>query len=300
MSFIDKALERAKAKQQKPETSDVEAPSASPTPQKPLPVAGSVGISEPVKEICYTVTRTVPVDFELLARNRLIVSSELAPVAEEYKHLRTHILLNTKDGERNTLMFTGPRPDEGKTLTAINLAISISQEIDQTVLLVDADLRNPSVARIFGLQTDTGLVDYLKNGVPIPELLIHPQGLNKLVLLPGGRPAPDAAELVRSPQMTDLVQELKHCYPDRYVLFDLPPILTFADAMAFAPYVDGIILVVEANKTPREDIDRCLEMLKKFPVLGFVLNKTMHQENKDYYYSYSQPVEKRFKLPWMK
>lgn len=296
MSFIDKALERAK--QQKPETVDQEAAGRSQPADKPLPVAGSVGISEPIKEICYTVTRTVPVSFDLLAQNRLIVAGQYPVVAEEYKHLRTHILLNTKGGEHNTLMFTGPRPDEGKTLTTVNLAISISQEVDQTVLLVDADLRNPSIRRVFGWENGPGLVDYLKNGIPIPDLLIHPDGLGRMVVLPGGQPATDAAELIRSPQMAELVQELKHCYSDRYVLFDLPPILTFADAMAFAPYMDGIVLVVEAHRTPREDIDRCLEMLKKFPLMGFVLNKTTHQEHSDYYYSYNQPTGKRFKLPW--
>ena len=209
-------------------------------------------------------------------------------MAEEYKLLRTHILQKTKKENLNTIMFTGPRPNEGKSLTTINVAISISQEIDQTVLIVDADLRNPSVHKYFGISGKKGLVDFLKGGIPIPELLIHPEGIGKLVILPGGKPAGDAAELIKSPQMVDLVHELKHCYHDRYVLFDLPPVLNFADALAFAPLVDGIVLVVEAGRTTREDLAQCLEMFKNFNVLGFVLNKVDRKEGGDPYSDYYQ------------
>ena len=125
-----------------------------------------------------------------------------------------------------------------------------------------------------------GLVDFLKGGIPIPELLIHPEGIGKLVILPGGKPAGDAAELIKSPQMVDLVHELKHCYQDRYVLFDLPPLLNFADALAFAPLVDGIVLVIEAGRTTREDLAQCLEMFKNFNVLGFVLNKVTKKKGR--------------------
>ena len=102
--------------------------------------------------------------------------------------------------------------------------------------------------------------------------------------------------------MVDLVRELKHFYPDRYVLFDLPPLL-YADPLAFAPLVDGIILVVEAGSTPREEITRALEMLKEFPVLGFVLNKIDPMTlSYDYYYKYypDRDSQKKFKLPWQK
>ena len=127
--------------------------------------------------------------------------------------------------------------------------------------------------------------------MPIPELLIHPEGIGKLVILPGGKPASDAAELIKSPQMVDLVHELKHCYQDRYVLFDLPPVLNFADALAFAPLVDGIVVVVEAGRTTREDLSQCLEMLQNFNVLGVVLNKMEKKEKNNLYYDYYQADE---------
>jgi len=292
LSFIDKALERAKATRQQDEAPTTARPEPAPEIQKPLPVLGNLGSSADPQEICYTVTRTLPVDFEFLKESKIIVGENYPAIAEEYKLLRTHIMQRTKKNNWNNIMFTGPRPDEGKTLTTINIAISIAQEFDQTVLLVDTDLRNPAIHKYFGLPGNRGLVDFLKDGRPIPELLIHPAGIPKLVILPGGKPVNDAAELIKSPQMVDLVHELKHCYHDRYVLFDLPPMLHFADALAFAPLMDGIVLVVESGRTTREDIAQSLEMLQTFNLIGFVMNK-IKLTSQDYsYYYYSDDLQK--------
>ena len=141
------------------------------------------------------------------------------------------------------------------------------------MLLVDLDLRSPTIHRYFGFEMDYGLLDYLEGKRPIPELLVHPKGIDGLVILPAGRTSDWAAELIRSPRMLELVPELKHFYPDRYVIFDLPPMLSFADALAFAPLVDGIIVVAEARKTSADDLRRCQEMLRDKPVLGYVFNK---------------------------
>jgi len=256
------------------------APRISPS-RTPPPLSGA---GATVGEIHYTNTRTLPVDAEGLRSRRIVTGAADDKVGEAYKHLRTQIVQRTKAGNKNLLMLTGPLANEGKTLTAINLAISLSQEMDKTVLLVDADLRRPTIHEYFGLQRQFGLVDYLTGAKTIPELLVHPEGIAKFVILPGGRPIPEASELVSSPMMVELVEELKHFYPDRYVLFDLPPMLSFADPLAFAPLVDGIILVVEMGKTRREDIQRCLELLKDFPVLGTVLNKVAGSESGYYYY----------------
>jgi Mrp family chromosome partitioning ATPase len=167
------------------------------------------------------------------------------------------------------------------------------------VLLVDADLRSPAVHRYFGLPAGPGLVDHLTDGIPISDLLIHPQGLGSLVLLRAGKSIDQASELINSPLMADFVSELKNYYPNRYVLFDLPPLLSYADALAFAPLVDGIIVVVAAGQTPREDIHRCLDMLKKFNVLGFVLNKAEFVSQSQYYQKGTEiSPSKKFKFPW--
>ncbi|AEB08139.1 nucleotide-binding protein [Desulfobacca acetoxidans] len=300
MSFIDKALERAQAARQKDKPKveeDIKAPWAE-NSRKPLPVAGSVGYAGPVKDICYTTTKTYPVDMKLLAKNYIIVGDEFPDITEEYKLLRTHIIHKTKKNNYNTIMFTSPQLNEGKTLTTLNIAISIAQEIDKTVLLVDTDLRNPTIHRYLGLSPRRGLVDYLKDGIPIPELLIHPEGIDKMVVLPAGRATGDAAELIKSPQMVDLVQELKHCYEDRYVLFDLPPLLSYADALAFAPLMDCIVMVVEAGRTRCDQIEQGIEMLKDFNLLGLVLNKVKKKDQGSYYdyYQSREPKKSKFRI----
>jgi capsular exopolysaccharide synthesis family protein len=222
-------------------------------------------------------------------------------LGEAYRLLRTHILQRTKRESRNTLMVTGPLPNEGKTLTSINLAIAIARKVGQTVLIVDGDLRNPSVHRYLDLPSGPGLADYLTSGYPIAKSLVHPEGLANLVVLPAGRSTIRSVELLSSPLMADLVRELKHFYPDRYVLFDLPPLL-YADPLAFAPLVDGIILVVEAGSTPREEITRARETLQEFPVLGCVLNKIDPRGLSYNYLQYypDRDSRKKFRLPWGK
>ena len=300
MSFINKALEKAKSLHHQ-KVKPGPAPSQAP-PQAPLPDLDEItGFAETPGEIHYTYTRTVAVDLDSLRRNRLIVAGSDENLGEAYKLLRTHILHGTKREGRNTLMITGPLPNEGKTLTTINLAIAISHKVGQTVLLVDGDLRNPSVHRYLDLPAGPGLADYLTSGYPIAESLVHPEGLANLVVLPAGRSTTQSVELLSSPLMADLVRELKHFYPDRYVLFDLPPLL-YADALAFAPLVDGIILVVEAGSTPREEITRALVTLKEFPVLGCVLNKIDPRGLSYNYLQYypDRDSQKKFKLPWLR
>jgi protein-tyrosine kinase len=299
VSFINKALEKAKSMHRQKGK-----PAPSPSQEPPKPPAPDLdeatGLAETPGEIHYTFTRTVAVDMDTLRRNRLIVAGCDESLTEAYKLLRTQILHLTKPESRNTLMFTGPLPNEGKSLTSINLAIAISQKVGQTVLLVDGDMRNPSIHRYLDLPSGPGLIDHLTSGYPIADCLVHPEGLANLVVLPAGLPTAKSIELLGSPLMADLVQELKHFYPDRYVLFDLPPLL-YADPLAFAPLVDGIILVVAAGSTPREEIARALAMVQEFPVLGCVLNKLDPAElSYDYYYKYypERNAAKEFKLPW--
>jgi protein-tyrosine kinase len=301
VSFINKALEKAKSLHQQKVKS---APDPSQTlPEAPAPDLDEVtSLVETPGEIQYTYTRKVAVDMESLRRNRLIVQGSDPTLGEAYKLLRTHILQRTKREGRNTLMITGPLPNEGKTLTTINLAIAISQKGGQTVLLVDGDLRTPSVHRYLDLPSGPGLVDYLTSGYPIADSLVHPEGLANMVVLPAGIPTHHSPELLSSSLMVDLVRELKHFYPDRYVLFDLPPLL-YADPLAFAPLMDGIIVVVEAGSTPRKEIIRTLEMLKEFPVLGLVLNKIAPISLSYgclYKYCLDRESQKKFSLPWLK
>ena len=186
-------------------------------------------------------------------------------------------------------MVTSPRPGEGKTLTAINLALTIAKAFSQTALLVDCDFHQQQIHRYLGLESDKGIVDYLLDGVPLKDLIIWPK-IEKLTLISGGRTISESAELLGSQRMKDLVAEMKTRYDDRYVIFDVPPLLSGADALTFSQLVDGIVMVVEEGRTPIKEVEKALELIPKEKFLGFVLNKASITK-KGYYGYYRQAAK---------
>lgn len=226
-------------------------------------------------QIVYTQTRHAEVSSEFLRSKRIISGLDPDPFTDAYRILRTQVLQRLRENKWNVLAVTSPGPSEGKTLTAINLAISLAMEVNYTVLLVDADLRHPNVHNYFGLEPESGLSDYLLSDKPLQELLVHPAGIQGLVVLPGGKSLPNSSEMLNSPKMSRLVEELKTRYPSRIVLFDLPPLLATADAIAFTPYVDAALLVLEEGKTSTQDAQHATELLKDTHLIGAVLNKSL-------------------------
>lgn len=224
----------------------------------------------------YSKSRTVQLDPATLADNRCVGIFPYAPEAEVYKVLRTQILQHTKEKGGNTIMITSAVHREGKTLTAINLSFTFAKLFEQTVLLVDSDLRQQAIHKTLGFRSDKGLIDHLVDDVPLSDLMIWP-GVDKLTLISGGRTINESAELVRSTRMKDLVLEMKTRYPDRYVFFDAPPILSGADTLEFVPLVDYVIIVVEYGSTPLNQIKKAVELIPQEKVIGFVLNKSRMQ-----------------------
>lgn len=223
--------------------------------------------------IVYTRTRSLDIPLSVLRERRVMAAYDKGPFVDAFKILRTQVLHRLRENSWNVLGVTSPGHGEGKTLTAVNLAVSLAMETAQTVLLVDANLRNPSVHEVFGLEDCPGLADYLLDNQPLEDLLVHP-GIGRFVLLPGGRAVSNSTEILTSPKMLALVEELKHRYPSRIVIFDLPPLLLTADVLAFSPYTDALLLVVEEGKTTVEEVQRALTLVKNSrPVLGTVLNK---------------------------
>jgi protein-tyrosine kinase len=189
--------------------------------------------------------------------------------AEQFRKLRTYLLKLTP---MSTIMVTSALQGEGKTFVAANLAVGIAFDLDLYALLVDCDLRNPSLSHQFGLQAGKGLADYLKGRDDIQNLLTKTR-LDKLTLLQGGSLTENPSELVGSKRMESLIEEMKTRYSDRYVVFDSTPVLETAEAEILAKMVDGIILVVQAGKTPRETIQQAIRTLGKEKILGIVLNQ---------------------------
>lgn len=269
MSRLKKALEKAKeARKDHPEK--FEQPASAP----PITTSVSEGTTEqPYKPIkpAYTQTRRCVIDQLLMRKNR-VISVCTEDEADRIKILRTQILSTLRDGEKNTLLVTSANHREGKTLTAINLAISFSHQTNKTVLLVDADIRKPSVHDFLGLGVHPGLSDYLSGRAGISDLLVNP-GMDRIVILPGGKPMRNSAELLASPRMTQLFEDIKQKYPERFIIFDGAPVLKSADPLVFSSFIESILLVVEAEKTTRGDVKRVFEMLKDKPVIGTVFNK---------------------------
>lgn len=258
MERIKQALERARAERQ-------DQPVTTPTPVNPAHV--------PADEITYFETRNVEVPRAKLRKNRVITGFDPCDFTDAYKMLRTQVLQRLTENNWNVLAVTSPGSGEGKSLTALNLAASIAMEINHTVLLVDANLRHPSLHEHLSLPSGSGLNDYLTKDTPLSELLVHPKGIDHLTFLPAGAAMINSAEMLSSPKMTHLVDELKNRYAGRIIIFDLPPVLDVADALAFAPYVDAALLVVEEGKTSRQEVGNAIGLLSSTNVLGTVLNK---------------------------
>jgi protein-tyrosine kinase len=220
----------------------------------------------------YSKSTRIALNRNTVLDNRCVCIEPNSPEIDCYKVLRTKIQLITREEGWNTVMITSPRPAEGKTLTAINLALTFSKVYNQTVLLVDCDLRHQNVHKLLGFQSDSGLMNYLLKGQPLEELIIWP-GVDKLTLISGGQTLDNSSELIGSPQMKTLIQEMKSRYEDRYVIFDTAPLLIGDDAIALAHYIDSIIMVVEEGRTSIKDVKKALEMLPQEKFLGFVLNR---------------------------
>ena len=207
-----------------------------------------------------------------LIENKCVCISPDAAEFGKYKVLRAQIMQKTKEKGWNTLMVTSAKPGEGKTLTSINLAITLAKEFHQTVLLVDCDLGKQDVHKRFGYESDRGLADFLLNECSLNEIINWP-GVEKLTVISGGQTIENATELLGSPQMKTVVAEMKERYPDRYIIFDLPSLLEGADAITFAPLVDGILIVTQAGRNSIKEINKTIELIPQEKLLGFVLNR---------------------------
>lgn len=285
MSKLKKALERAKVARQSdggettisPSPSSIDRVGAMRMPRQLFPDESKRSHSE--VKVTYSRTRVQAVPKKVLERNRVFSLFKDYRVTDEIENLRTQILGKLKEVKGNSLLVTSAHPGEGKTFTAINLGVSIAKQLDRTVLIVDTDLRNPwrshfdFATDFFGVSPEKGLSDYLLGNAELEDLFINP-GIEKLTILPAGKPLPNSSELLGSDKMSNLVMELKTRYgQERVVIFDSPALLAFTDPIVYSHLIDGVLLVVEAERTTPDDIKRVMKLLKDRPLFGTVLNK---------------------------
>lgn len=208
-----------------------------------------------------------------LERNRIIHPGFSEDALTGYKMLRTRIQQELSGNDWKTVAVTAAHDGAGKTVTALNLAITLASHGGHEVYLVDLDLRNPSIADYLGLPKDiAGLSAYLDEGWPIRDLLWD-IGVENLAILASRDRMSDSSERITSKRMQDLYSALKAASPNPIVIFDLPPVLSADDAVAIAPFMDGVLLVAAEGETSREGFKSSLELLGNANILGVVLNK---------------------------
>jgi exopolysaccharide/PEP-CTERM locus tyrosine autokinase len=232
------------------------------------------------------VHESLPKDSRSLDRNLIAFHSPLSHAAEQFKILRTRLLFPPDGIPPRVIMVTSAMQGEGKSFSAANLAVSIAQGINEHVLLIDCDMRRPVQNQIFGFGRVNGLSDYLSKKKDLEDILLK-TSIEKLTLLPGGRIPPNPAELLSSKRMSELLQEVKERYQDRFVVIDTPPPHLTAETNALAKQVDCILLVMQHHKTSREQVETLVEKLGKEKILGIILNqfkKTLKKYNNYYYY----------------
>ena len=191
---------------------------------------------------------------------------------EIFKVLRGKILFPASGKPPRSIMVTSAVPGEGKTFVAANLAVNMAQNIEDHVLLMDCDLRRPTMHRMFGMGRVKGLSEHLANGNNIPDLLIK-TGLGKLSLLPSGTPPYNPSEVLSSAKMANLLNELKSRYKDRYLIIESPPPMLCPETSAIAKQVDAIIVVIKFGSTPMDAVEELIDNLGKEKIIGAVINR---------------------------
>ena len=171
------------------------------------------------------------------------------------------------------IMVTSARPGEGKTFTALNLALAFASERSVKALFVDVDTQYSTMPQILGIGGQQGIVDILAGNLALPEVLIQ-TNIPNLMILPAGRGGPHVPELLSSPEMGALLDELTQRLPDHYLIIDTPPCMASSDAAALAPLVGQIVFVVEANNTQQGEIEAALSTLSTCPRISLLLNKS--------------------------
>jgi protein-tyrosine kinase len=279
MSIIEKALAKQQQKQTKPSV-EVE--------QHSLPEKNNDNTADVIVKDLLALDK-----ISLAERGYLIDNGARNSIKDEFRQIKRKLLNNAFGNASKTLhhsnliMVSSAKPNEGKTFVAINLALSIALEQDKTVLLIDADVLRPSVARELGIGGHSGLIDYLLGKSEQVSDIIYNTDIDKLKLIPAGKPHHLSNELLASEKMTTLANELANRYPDRIVIFDCPPLIGVTETMVLASLMGQALIVVEESKTSIADVQAATRHFNQDLALGLVLNKAIRSHKDLYgYYGY--------------
>jgi len=236
----------------------------------------------PAPESAVQQYRVAAVDGEAMERNRVLLRVRDVAVSRAYKVLRTRVLRRMAANGWYTLGVTGTVAGEGKTLTAVNLALALAQDPNAWVFLVDLDLQRPQLGSYLGMSYEYGLTDFLAGQAELDQV-IYDIGIKRLAVVPNASPVETSSEHLRSARMADFVNALEAQTPRRIVVFDMPPLNVSDDVLAFAPRVDSFLLVASQGLTARRTLTNAKEVLSELNVLGVVLNRSTEHNDSPYY-----------------
>lgn len=282
-SLIEQAANRLE--QQRQSGADVPDPvSAAPAHGATSPPGGANAMS-----------RRIEIDLEALAKAGIVSpNAPRSAIADQFRVVKRPLIGNAMGKgaspitNGNLIMVTSALPGEGKTFTAINLAMSMATELDYTVMLVDADVARPSVMNVFGLPSGAGLLDLvLDESMDLSGMLLR-TNVDKLTLLPSGTPHPRATELLASDAMIHLLNDMASRYTDRIIIFDSPPLLLATEARVLASHMGQIVMVVQAEKTLQFDVLQALSTIESCPVKLMLLNQARTVSKGGYEYGYGR------------
>lgn len=235
-----------------------------------------------LEEVSYTHTRIVKLNSEHLEKHRIVAFNKSDTTSMNFDLLRTLVLQKMEEKGWRTVAITSPAAEAGKTVVAINLAMSIAQQTNKTAMLVDFDLRRPKIGSYLGLPMGKSLNDLLNGTAELPEVLVNPD-MPRLVVLATKTPVKKSSETLSSRKISDLIKDLRERYESRIVIFDLPPILVSDDVIALLPQIDCVLMVVANGMSTKREIEDSLRLLPAENLLGTVLNKA-EVEPRAYYY----------------
>jgi protein-tyrosine kinase len=223
-----------------------------------------------------------PLDPEAMERHHVLLALSDIAVSRSYKILRTRVLQRMRSKNWNSLGITGTSAGEGKSLTAINLALALAQDVNTWVFLVDLDLQRPQIGSYLGMRFERGLTDYLTGHAEIDQI-IYDTGVKRLAVVPNAHPVEQSSEYLSAPRMTEFINALEAEAPRRVIIFDMPPLLVSDDVLAFAPRLDTVLLVVSQGQTARRTLANAREVLSEMNVMGVVLNRSTERNDSPYY-----------------
>jgi len=225
------------------------------------------------KEKFNSISKHPLIGKNVLIQRRIVAMQNHTLEVDSFKILRTKILKQLKANNWNSFGITAPTKNSGKSLISANLAMVMAMELNQTILLVDMDLRNPKIHWYFDMNITTGLKDCIISNQPLLDTLINPS-IERLFILPGKDRVSESSEMITSPKMRHLVEEFKTYFQPQITIFDLPPVLGSDDVLASMDYYDAMLLVVEEGGNKPDDVKNSLKMLSEINLLGTVLNKS--------------------------